>query len=207
MDIFPNECIYSILLFLNPKHLQLCTQINNNFDQLCQLDSLWKDQIEDKYNVLFKKKNHYENCKLYYQLSVLKEKLILITKIDDLYKMEKLDLRHAQFKKLPREIGQLINLNYLNLQHNQLTQLPEEIGQLTNLRLLDLTDNLLTCLPKEIGKLTNLCTLYLNYNELTQLPKEMSQLTNLETLFIADNLFTKRPKIIKQLHNLKKIHY
>ena len=68
MDIFPNECIYSILLFLNPKYLQLCSQINNNFNQLCQLESLWKNQIENKNNVLFKKdteRNHYRNCKIY----------------------------------------------------------------------------------------------------------------------------------------------
>ena len=57
MSIIPNECIYEIFLFLDPEYLQLCAQINNNFKKLCQLDSLWRNQIDDKYNVLFKKKN------------------------------------------------------------------------------------------------------------------------------------------------------
>ena len=39
MDAFPNECIYEILIFLNPKYLQLCAQINNNFKKLCQNDN------------------------------------------------------------------------------------------------------------------------------------------------------------------------
>ena len=102
-----NECIYSILLFLNPKHLQLCTQINNTFNQLCQLDSLWRNQIEDKYNVLFKKENCYENCKLYYQLNVFKRKFKVNKPIDKLYKLSKLKFLYQNPNPEPSEIEQL----------------------------------------------------------------------------------------------------
>ena len=36
MDPFPNECIYSILLFLNPKYLQ-CTLLTECFAALSKL--------------------------------------------------------------------------------------------------------------------------------------------------------------------------
>ena len=212
MDIPPNECIYSILLFLNPKHLHLCGQINNNFYELCQLDSLWKDQIEDKYNELFKKENHYENCKMYYRLNVLRKNLYTIDHtmnytIDRVYKIGSLRLVSSQLTQIPKELGVLPDLQFLDMSNNRLTQLSQELGQLTNLLYLYLGCNQLTQLPKEIGQLTDLRSLYLNYNQLTELPKEMSHLTNLETLNIAENKFTQKPKVIKQLHNLKKIWY
>lgn len=55
MDGLPNECIYDILLFLHPKYLQLCAQIDDNFNVLCQLDSLWKNKFGNEYNKLFNK--------------------------------------------------------------------------------------------------------------------------------------------------------
>ena len=110
MDTFPNECIYSILLFLGPKHLQLCGQVNNNFNGLCQLESLWRNQIEDRYNVLFKKESYYENCKLYYRLYTYKRNLKLPQEIEQIIAIRNMDLKNDQISRLPEEIKQLIKL-------------------------------------------------------------------------------------------------
>ena len=128
--MLPNECIYSILLFLNPKHLQLGSQINNNFNNLCRLDSLWKNRIADKYNELFRKENYYKNCKTYYQLVNLKSKLELSFDIDNLYMYSEIGLTNRKLTQLPREIGLLTNLQKLQLDMNELTELPKRDRQL-----------------------------------------------------------------------------
>ena len=110
MDIFPNECIYTILLFLNPKQLQLCAQLNNNFHRLYQLDSLWRNQIENKYNVLFKKEKYYENCKLYYRLNTFRRQHKLYQSIGVLYKLSRIRLFYINANVVPEEIEQLLQL-------------------------------------------------------------------------------------------------
>ena len=135
MDMLPNECIYEILLFLNPKYLQLCGQVNNNFNQLCQLDSLWRNQIDDKYNKFFKKESYYKNCKLYYQLNKLKNELgVSNQKIEELYSSFTIVLySNNNLKVLPKEIGLLTNMGCLGLNSGQFEMLPSELDQLTNL--------------------------------------------------------------------------
>ena len=134
MDILPNECIYSIFLFLNPKYLSLCGQINNNFNQLYQLDSLWRNQIEEQYSLLFKKKNYYENSKLYYQLNKLKNKLEIYNSIEEFYTDNILYLYHnKKLKRLPKEMNLLINLKHLQLNSGQFKILSSEFEQLTKL--------------------------------------------------------------------------
>ena len=109
MDTIPNDCIYELLLLLNPKQLQLCGQINNNFNQLYQFDSLWRNRIEDKYNILFKKKNYYENCKLYYQLNLLNRNFTYQKyDINQLYKSYDIGFFDQKLTKLPKNMGILI---------------------------------------------------------------------------------------------------
>ena len=134
MASFPNECIYSILLFLDPKCLQLCVQLDNTFHQLCRLESLWRNQIEDKYNTLFKKENYYQNCKLYYQLDTLKNKLELSKQIEEIYNLKTLDLSdNKNLKQIPKEIKLLTNMKILTIHYLQQNVLPSEIYQLPNL--------------------------------------------------------------------------
>ena len=204
MDIFPNDCIYEILLLLNPKYLQLCTQINYNFNQLCRLDSLWRNQIEIKYNELFKKES-YENCKLYYQFYALKMKLKFMGNIDNLYKTKDLCLGFRRLTKLPKEIVLLTNLHSLGLSFIQFTQFPKEVVQLTNLRLLELNNNQISQLPKEIGFLSNLELLHLFNNKLEYLPREIGQLTNLQILNLNNNKLKKFPNEIRRLTNLREL--
>ena len=128
MEGLPNECIYEVLLFLNPKCLQLCAQINNNFNELYQLDSLWRNQIENKYIVLFKKENCYESCKLYYQLCTLRSELELTHPIDDLYNSKSIYLyNNKRVEKLPKEIALLVNLRHLGLHNGQHDIIPLEL--------------------------------------------------------------------------------
>ena len=200
-EMIPNECIYSILLFLNPKCLQLCGRVNNNFHGLCQLDSLWRNQIDDKYNMLFKKENCYENCKLYYQLNKLKKKLELDEEIDDLYHIKKIHVLVFSLTELPKEIGILTNLQSLYIGNNKLTQLPREIKELFNLERLYLHCNKLIQLPQEIIQLTNLEVLQLHDNQLTDLPQGMEQLTKLQILSLDGNKLPQIPQELLQLSN------
>ena len=79
MDL-PNECMYDILVFLEPKELLLCCQINTNFNNLCKLESLWKLFVDDKYKKLYEEKTYYEVAKIYYPLYQF-----LIVREKDLY--------------------------------------------------------------------------------------------------------------------------
>lgn len=69
MDL-PNECIYEIFTFLYPKELLLSYQVNNNFNNLCKLESLWKPFVDNKYKELVKRETYYETCRIYYPLNI-----------------------------------------------------------------------------------------------------------------------------------------
>lgn len=206
MGILPNECIYEILLFFDLKDLQLCMLINNNFSELCKLDSLWKSKLSSKLSVLFKKKNNYENYKLYYQLDILMEKLISKGGMQYVYNSQEYIQHYNPIGKLPKEIGVLINLRKLNFNFNRLIKIPKEIGQLINLQELYLSKNDLTLLPKEIGQLINLHTFHLNDNKLMELPAEIGQLNKLVNLLLQNNQLKELPKEIGQLSQLQTLN-
>ena len=133
--MIPNECIYEILLLSNPKCLHLCAQLNNNFNELCQLESLWRNHIDSKYNELFKKENYYENCKMYYQLLTLKSKLQYSNRIEDLYVCGSIDCYYnKKLTQLPTEIKLLINMKHLGFINGRFEMFPLELKQLPNLR-------------------------------------------------------------------------
>ena len=204
MDILPNECIYEIFLFLNPKCLQFCGQTTNNFNELCQLHSLWRNRIDDKHNELFKKENYYQNCKFYHQLDTLRKNLKKYSyEPDRLYSSVQIFINDKMLEYLPKEIGLLINLKYLHLYNNLLKEIPKEIGQLTNLVCIDLSHNQLKELPKEILKLTKLIDLSVNNNQLTHLPNKIKKLINLRTIYLQNNKLTHLPKEMGKLTNLK----
>ena len=76
MDL-ANECIYEILTFLGPKELLLCYQLNNNFNNLSKLESLWKLFVDKKYKKSFGTQTYYGTCRMYYplyHLLVIREK-------------------------------------------------------------------------------------------------------------------------------------
>jgi len=75
--------------------------------------------------------------------------------------------------EVPKSIENLIKLEKLDLHNNGLSSVPAEIGNLTNLTFLDLSANSLTSIPSEIANLTNLTELDLNGNNLFSLPSEI----------------------------------
>lgn len=119
--VLSNECIYEILIFLNPKNLQQCSQLNTNFRNLCKLESLWKNQVDMKYQTIFKKNSWYESSKIYCKLSTLIYKTGMLHEIEKLFNLQELDLGNEPvdipinyiLHELPAEIGLLINLREL----------------------------------------------------------------------------------------------
>lgn len=127
----------------------------------------------------------------------------LPSEIDQLTKLQLLDLRANQLSSLPTQIGSLTNLKALGLGSNQITNLPPEIDQLTNLKSLALPNNHLVSMPEEISLLTNLKELHLNNNQLISLPAEIGQLSKLQVLNLYRNQLTNLDPEIGQLTNLQ----
>ena len=80
---------------------------------------------------------------------------------------------------IPRNIEQLQKLEYLNIAKNKLETIPPEIGKLKNLKDLIIFQNEIAYLPSEIGEAENLELLDMWGNELESLPNEISKLKNL----------------------------
>lgn len=226
MNILPNECIYEILVLLDPKKLLLCGQMNNNFYGLSQLASLWRNRIDGQYHVLFEKETWYETCKLYHQLDVLNGKLMLYNRLCDLYqttivspynlyglksvpdglellpRLESLTLSGTQLTDFSLKVP-LTRLEYLYLKRNEFTYFPAEICHLTKLKALDLGYNKLTNIPKMISRLTNLSIIWLNDNKIANLPSYVKHLTNLVHLDCQNNKIKKIPAEINQFISLR----
>lgn len=81
MDEFPNELYYTIFEFFTPKELLLCSQLDDNFNSLCDLKSLWKKYNKGYKNVFYgvnrkiRKNKHRESYMTKYKLKNLSGKL------------------------------------------------------------------------------------------------------------------------------------
>jgi Leucine-rich repeat (LRR) protein len=122
--------------------------------------------------------------------------------------LKKLILNDNQITKIPPEIGQLTNLKELKLDGNRIQEIPDEIGCLKSLEILSLytqwsAGNSLTRLPPQIGELTNLIELSLSKNDISELPIEIFKLKKLQKLHLYDNKLTELPPQIGHLKNLK----
>jgi Leucine-rich repeat (LRR) protein len=75
----------------------------------------------------------------------------------DEVQLTELDLSYNQLQgSIQSQINNLTKLERLDLSNNKMTGVPAEVGQLTNLKFLNLSNNLLTGLPYELGDLQNL---------------------------------------------------
>jgi len=83
---------------------------------------------------------------------------------------------------LVQDINELKKIEILNLSQKKIKKLPDSIGYLTNLKELAIDNNNLTEIPNSIGNLVNLKKLTLHVNKLTVLPDTFLDLKKLEAL-------------------------
>lgn len=223
MDKLIIECAYEILLFLPPKELLLCKQINYEFYNLCKLESLWRNQIAEMYTQVFNKSSYYETSKLYHEIDKLGKKLHMSDSVENLYESTIITLHDMDIKKIPSNITLLTNLISLNIEadrlgfiHSELDQIPTicnpqlqiapEICQLIKLQTINIRNYQLEEIPKEISQLTNLRNIRFIGAQLKTIPCEIGKLTNLRFLELSGNKLEYLPKEISQLTNLSILH-
>ena len=213
MVLLSPECIYEILTFCHPKELLLCSQLNNNFNSLVYLDSLWKTQNGNVHRQLFNKQTYHETCKLYHQLNLLSKKFKKKYTLEKLYNLEIIYLDHNKFDInfnnnpiLYRLIEMSIHLqDYadLELTDTGLQKIPSDLQLLSKLSNLHLMGIKLTNLPLKLELLTNLQCLTLAHNQLGKLSKKICMLPNLESLHLDTNKITKISRHINKITRLE----
>ncbi|NGX39011.1 MAG: E3 ubiquitin-protein ligase SspH1 [Chlamydiae bacterium] len=129
----------------------------------------------------------------------------LLTNLNELVKIEKLDLKDNQLTELPELVGCLTALQMIGLNGNRLTKLPESFGSLTALQSLGLGNNQLTALQESFGSLSALQKLDLYDNQLAALPESFGSLTALVELRLTNNQLTKLPGSFGNLTALQKL--
>jgi len=97
---------------------------------------------------------------------------------------------YNQLSAVPTCVQQLKKLEWLQLAGNHLTDLPEWIGDLKELRRLSMSSNQLSAVPTSVQQLKKLRWLYLDGNLLTDLPEGIGDLKKLIRLDVSDNPFT-----------------
>jgi Leucine-rich repeat (LRR) protein len=113
-----------------------------------------------------------------------------------------LNLEHNKLSQLPLSMNNLLKLQCLNLSHNCLKVLSDEIGNLSMLQTFKLENNSLVELPGSVCKLINLQQLSVANNSLKILPNDIGELVKLEALNISGNMFEDLPGSLLQLTNL-----
>lgn len=155
--------------------------------------------------------------------------LMFVKEPEDVFKLEKLDLKLKDIKKVPKSIGLFQNLTHLDLRYNRIEELPSEFSALKNLKSLFLTGNKLTKFPHAITEMTNLEELRIgnnpieklpsfvgdmkslksfdvHYCKLSSLPDEIGNLTKLEELNAGANTISNIPLSICHMRELRKLN-
>ncbi len=185
MNTLNNDCILSIISFLDIIDINNVALVNKQFYIMSKHELIWKTFYDNDFNGVICLKQFYSDYKKCYSLN----KFLLINKkrnINIVYTQKILDL-HNKLYSIPPEIGQLAMLHLLDLSNNYLVSIPSEIGQLVMLHSLDLSNYQLQSVPPEIGNLVMLDTLSLDSNQLQSIPPEIGKLIMLETLYLCDN--------------------
>lgn len=130
-------------------------------------------------------------------------KLQQLTGIEQLIRLQQLNVSGNQLRMLPNDIRRLTQLSKLNLSENQLTELPVSLTQLVKLKQLVADHNRLERLPDQLGRLGSLTDLAVGGNQLTQLPASLSLLTSLTALSIDYNRLESLPDGLGQLRRLR----
>jgi len=102
--------------------------------------------------------------------------------------LKNLILRNTEIEVIPTTIQNLSKLEVLNLDFNNIKELPSEIYNLRTLKKLNIRDNKIGMISSAIENLSNLEELKLSNNFIKELPNEIFNLPNLKELYLEDNL-------------------
>lgn len=211
-----NDCLATILLYLDIKDIVRCTLMNRLFNHLIN-GRLWFELcVRDypKYYNGLKQDTYRDTYVLCHGLNKLKSISNRTTEIDEIYKgtsiiIDDLSINSndaSRFSvevdrpineiKLLKSVIELKNLNHLGVQ--------TWIGDMTNLRKVTLDHNNISNFPKDLCRLTNLEELSIGFNKIGDLPEEIGQLVSLERLYVHHNMLSRLPSEIGKLVNLKR---
>ncbi len=123
--------------------------------------------------------------------------------IQQLHKLERLELDNCNLTTLPAHIGSLKHLKNLSCENNQLTELPDSIQNLKHLEMLNLSNNNFTIFPEVICSLQSLVALTLSNNSIEKLSDNISSLNSIRALFLNNNQLLNLPQAISSLSSLR----
>lgn len=125
--------------------------------------------------------------------------------INNLTKLEKIDLSGNLVSYLPNSLMNLQNLKILKLKDNKFNILPDVVFNFKNLKELDMGSNRITVIPDNVGNLTELQYLNLRVNDIVNIPHTIGNLNKLQILDLRHNDINKLPVEIAKLINLKSL--
>ncbi|MCF6777746.1 leucine-rich repeat domain-containing protein [Thiotrichales bacterium 19X7-9] len=126
----------------------------------------------------------------------------LLNEINDINRVESLDLTGVELTQFPNKILEFNRLKRLIIANNYLIEIPDDIKKLNNLEKLYLSNNKIQNLPNGLTSLVQLKTLKVENNKLQRLPTNAGQLSSLKELHLSKNKFTELSKEICSLTNL-----
>jgi Leucine-rich repeat (LRR) protein len=109
----------------------------------------------------------------------------LVSTIDNLPNLQKINLDNNAIKILPDSICNLSALKVLSVANNTLQEIPSEICTISTLEELDVSTNNISHVPASIGLLNNLKKLDVSQNNITNIPIEFG--LALEELNVGGN--------------------
>ena len=139
------------------------------------------------------------------ELDLQTESIDVVREVCHIKTLQKLTLKLAPLKTLPKEIGDLAALEQLHIDGNDLTSLPEELGKLGKLKKLVAYSNKLTALPASLGNLGELRELTVWSNELTSIPKSIGKLVKLTEASFKRNKLETLPDELAGLESLEEL--
>lgn len=146
--------------------------------------------------------------------------------LEDLVKLEGLELQYNSIRVIPASFGSLPSLKKMMLNYNQvadihpaisklnkleqvglyqnkLKEIPAALLQLSSLREIDLYYNEIERVGPEIGNWKNLEILYLSNNRIVSVTEKLGELTALQELYLSNNRISSMPASINRLGHLR----
>lgn len=129
-----------------------------------------------------------------------------LNEIDNLQKLERLNLDRSKLQEFPIKIYNLKQLNVLSAMNTEAEIITEGIGNLTNLIYLGLNQTKIKEIPEEIGKLENLTSLYLGITEISEIPDALRNLKKLEHLALWETPLKELPDWVCEFSELRGLY-